>query len=269
MRTCSIPFFCSPQKQIEIGVVGGGSSAVSFVAQLVRRVKGQLPSFDSQLRRIDSAKAISDLSPPQSSNIQITVHIFEQNETVGPGLAYGQSITHTRPSHLINLYASTMSSLPDCPTDFVDWIKSTQRPEVSEASLQASSDPWAVYRAEFPPRALFGEYLKFVLDRAKRESELVNTSAKLSVNIVSHPCTLAYALESTKDANNTTKISVKTSLGTYLQDFICDLVVIATGHISLPPSCLSDHFIHASSKYIDSPWPIRSRHPLCFRYSFI
>lgn len=276
---------------------------MSFVAQLVRRVKNQLQELDAKLRRSDSArlKKITDFLSPipwysRNASLQISVHIFEQNDKIGPGLAYGALDTQTCPAHLINLYASTMSPIPDSPGDFVDWLKCNSAnenlkfdsiDEAPDADDFWSQPIWKAYRDEFPPRAQFGEYLQYVFQRALAEADIINKSAKVSMNIHTHLNSLVYSLEpasetspfstpsssSTSLSTNTSgsssggddsiqapprKTLAKTSIGLYLQDFLCDYVVIATGHISIPPPCVSDHFVHASSKFVESPWPIRT-----------
>jgi uncharacterized NAD(P)/FAD-binding protein YdhS len=76
-----------------------------------------------------------------------SVTILEAREALGLGVAY--STTDHR--HLLNVPAAEMSALPERPTDFLDWLRSTGN----------SADESA-----FVPRSLYGPYLRDLLNRA-------------------------------------------------------------------------------------------------------
>jgi len=76
------------------------------------------------------------------------VTIIERRAEIGPGLAH--STPHG--SHLLNVPAARMSALPDKPAHFQDWA--------------ARSLGRAIAPTEFLPRALYGAYLRSILDEA-------------------------------------------------------------------------------------------------------
>lgn len=75
--------------------------------------------------------------------------LIERRDDAGRGVAY--SAAH--PSHLLNVRAANMSALPDEPEHFVHWL-ATNRPDLSG----------------FVPRIVYGDYLRELLDDAKRRA---------------------------------------------------------------------------------------------------
>lgn len=77
--------------------------------------------------------------------------LIERAPEPGVGLAYGAA----HPSHVLNVRAGNMSALPDDPGHFVRWLE----------SRGIENAP-----ASFIPRVMYGEYLREMLDRTRREA---------------------------------------------------------------------------------------------------
>ena len=76
--------------------------------------------------------------------------LIEAAAQPGPGMAYATQ----RPEHLLNVRAGAMGADADRPEHFVDWLRTHDLP----------ADP-----AAFLPRALYGRYLRALLDEAAPE----------------------------------------------------------------------------------------------------
>ncbi|MBB5215504.1 FAD/NAD(P)-binding protein [Parapusillimonas granuli] len=113
------------EKPIDLAVVGGGSTAVSFLAQFV-----------AELDRADYGGALR-------------VAVFEPLGEVGPGEPYARDL----PTNLLNIPAGRMSAYAERRGDFLEWINS-RGPEVLDRYGIHEPDAGA-----FLPRPLFGEYL--------------------------------------------------------------------------------------------------------------
>ena len=81
------------------------------------------------------------------------VVLIEKSDRPGPGLAYGTA----HPDHLLNVPAGKMSALPEEPEHFLRWAR--------KSLPQAAAD-------SFLPRKLYGEYVSWILDEARRSSPL-------------------------------------------------------------------------------------------------
>lgn len=112
----------------DLAIVGGGSTATSFLAQLISVLGDE--AHDGSKRII----------------------VFEPLAQVGPGEPYAADL----PSNLLNIPAAKMSAFADDRGHFLRWI---------ESSGPAILDKYGIERLEtdaFLPRALFGEYLQDV-----------------------------------------------------------------------------------------------------------
>jgi uncharacterized NAD(P)/FAD-binding protein YdhS len=83
----------------------------------------------------------------------LKVTLIERAPEAGPGVAYATSDLH----HLLNVPAGKMGAYPDDPGHFVAWMQ--RHPE---ACFGVAPDPTA-----FVPRALYGRYLRDVLEQAR------------------------------------------------------------------------------------------------------
>ncbi|MET1050525.1 MAG: FAD/NAD(P)-binding protein, partial [Acidimicrobiales bacterium] len=72
--------------------------------------------------------------------------VIEKERCLGPGVAYRTDDTR----HRMNVRSCQLTAFPDQPDDFVAWVR--------ERDPAASPD-------DYVPRALFGRYLREVLDR--------------------------------------------------------------------------------------------------------
>lgn len=113
------------EKPIDLAVVGGGSTAMSFLAQFV-----------AELDRADYSGSLR-------------VAVFEPLPDVGPGEPYAKDLA----TNLLNIPAGRMSAYAEDRGHFLEWIKS-QGPEILEKYGIRELDAGA-----FLPRPLFGEYL--------------------------------------------------------------------------------------------------------------
>jgi uncharacterized NAD(P)/FAD-binding protein YdhS len=82
----------------------------------------------------------------------LSLAVLDQSSLPGRGLAYRSPHRF----HLLNVPAGQMGAFPGDPEDFLRWARSNH-----DASMQARS---------FPPRAIYGEYLGSVLNRALAEA---------------------------------------------------------------------------------------------------
>jgi uncharacterized NAD(P)/FAD-binding protein YdhS len=100
----------------------------------------------------------------------IRILVFEQTQSLGPGLPYGRD--QVFPFHITNMRAGDMSIDAQCPEDFTHWVSARethlkmQYPELCEWFSEAGTDPSL---KDFPPRMVMGEYLK---DRFKTAVQL-------------------------------------------------------------------------------------------------
>ncbi|MBS7811008.1 FAD/NAD(P)-binding protein [Roseococcus pinisoli] len=80
-----------------------------------------------------------------------SVTLIERNGGFGRGQAYSTE----NPNHLLNVPAGRMSAFRDRPDDFIDWLRQ-----------RAAADPAlsGVSPGSFVPRALFGQYMRHLLE---------------------------------------------------------------------------------------------------------
>lgn len=175
-------------KRIDIAVVGAGFSGSLLALQILR------------------------------TDIDARVHLIEQSNTFGRGLAYGAA----DPGHLLNVRAANMSAFPDAPGHFTDWLRSSA-PEGGEAPA-------------FVSRQLFGAYLQALLVG-------VVQSGRGAGRLV------AVADEAVGANFDGERPRLRLALGREIE---VDYVVLATGNLPPhDPPC----FVGADpSRYISDPW---------------
>tara|TARA_R110001583_G_scaffold170845_1_gene324281 strand:+ start:7973 stop:9400 length:1428 start_codon:yes stop_codon:yes gene_type:complete len=110
----------------KIGIVGGGLSGSLLAIQLLRR----LPETDE-------------------------VIVFEPRSVCGRGLAYGTNCA----SHILNVPAGKISIFPDRRDDFIEWLATSDDPEIRRYATAAS----------FVPRQIFGDYVCSRLDQSIKQ----------------------------------------------------------------------------------------------------
>lgn len=122
------------KKKTRIGIIGGGSVAVSYVRQLI-----------DKLHERAVAKPVEIL-------------IFEPRETIGAGAAYEDDVS----TNLLNTRADSMSAIQDDKEHFLRWLSE------NEAHWRADFPGVTVAPGAFLPRPLFGRYLDDVYKGACR-----------------------------------------------------------------------------------------------------
>lgn len=116
------------EKMADLAIVGGGSTATSFLAQLVAALD---PAKEDGARRIT---------------------VFEPLPDVGPGEPYAADL----PTNLLNIPAGKMSAYAEDRGHFLRWIESRGAGMLRKHGvMQLDADA-------FLPRPLFGEYLQDV-----------------------------------------------------------------------------------------------------------
>ncbi|RTZ41512.1 hydroxyacylglutathione hydrolase [Candidimonas sp. SYP-B2681] len=109
----------------DLAIVGGGSTATSFIAQLIA------------------------LLEQAGINSPLHVRVFEPLSRVGPGEPYAEDL----PTNLLNVPAGKMSAYAEDREHFFKWLK-VKGPSTWQRYGITEIDPTA-----FLPRPLFGEYL--------------------------------------------------------------------------------------------------------------
>ena len=159
--------------------------------------------------------------------IRTALHItlVEQRPEVAHGVAYAP---HEFP-YLLNVPASRMSADRDDPQQFLDYVRHrfTARGESANGS-------------DFLPRALYGEYLQSLLEKAERAAPSHIKLERIH----------GQALRIVPLPSNETRIDLASGTALFADD-----VVIATGN---PPSAAlpGTEFFRDHPAYIDSPWSL-------------
>src|SRR5688572_28552765 len=81
-----------PENNLSIAVIGGGASAILFLAQAMRR---------------------------KPANLNLTMTIFDRSGNFAKGIAYGTQ----RREHLLNVNTENMSGVAEDPLHFFHWLK--------------------------------------------------------------------------------------------------------------------------------------------------
>jgi len=125
-------------KRICINVIGGGSTGISFLAQLIRKIKN-------------------------NSNKQIfEINIFESTSSLGVGLAYNtesHALLLNSPTEMFSIYAEDSKHFLVWLNQFPEKWRS-QFPEIKE-----------INEYSFLPRKLGGLYLKDIVEQTKKMAE--------------------------------------------------------------------------------------------------
>ncbi len=136
---------------IQLAIVGGGSVAVSFLAQFL------------------------DALPASASGIALT--LFEPRTEIGPGTAYQDDAA----SNLLNIPVNRMSALARAPASFQDWLASRDPAWLREQGVDE------VEPSSFLPRPVFGHYLRDLhaqcLETARRKGVQVRHVASPVVGV--------------------------------------------------------------------------------------
>lgn len=132
------------QQHADLALVGGGSTATSFLAQLVELLGNQ-----EQLR-------------------PWVIFVFEPSKQLGPGEPYAEDLS----TNLLNIPAGTMSAYANDRGHFLRWLKK-QSPELLQQHDVTNIDP-----AAFLPRPLFGLYLTEVWETLLKSAACLRIEIK-------------------------------------------------------------------------------------------
>ena len=153
-------------------------------------------------------------------DIRATVYLIEKGADFGPGLAYSTPLS----SHILNMRADTLGVEKDNPLHFMEWLN-----EYSGSSEK--------YEKNYPPRKIYGEYLKYILDSTIKKAE----AGSCSVNLISG--------EAVDMKHNGSSIQVEMADGSLIS---VDNAVLAPGNF--PGSFLYE--LKGRKGYIPYPWPV-------------
>ena len=129
-------------KKQTIAIIGGGASGTILVNQLIEKISN-------------------------NSSRGLSIFLIEKDGNFGPGLAYSTPLA----SHILNMRADTLGISNDNPEHFAEWLKEkkTSFPD----DITSSMDP------AYPPRKVYGEYIKDVLESALNRASSVNSDIEL------------------------------------------------------------------------------------------
>jgi uncharacterized NAD(P)/FAD-binding protein YdhS len=201
---------------MRIAIIGGGAATISLLHQLIGKLSGIAQSSEFGFEPIE-------------------ICIIEKQGEIGPGLAYSTKDL----SHILNLPAKVMSPLPEDPKHFFNWA-------VENKTLWQKDFPHiAIETCDFPPRALYGVYLKCLLVR------LIEKAAEEKITVrqlVNHE-----AVDIKHEAHSGQfRVIFSDSQLVVPTPLLCDRVVLSIGHLE------SENFCNfkSNTSYIHSPWPV-------------
>lgn len=204
-----------------LGIVGGGSVGISFLAQLVAHLE---------------ASANSANNVP---GCHIT--LFEPSEKIGHGTAY----QHDLNTNLLNVPAGNMSLYDKHRSHFVQWLAA--QPEAFLQSYAISNiDPAAFY-----PRPLFGRYIHEQFDRIVAQAAALGIKVRVVrdavVAIARHAAGQGQGNEHKQKAQS--QIQLIDSAGA---SYVVDQLVLCNGNLA------SDKFdaLVPCAGFMNSPYPV-------------
>ncbi len=200
---------------MRIAIIGGGAATVSLLHQLINK-----------LSEASSKKELPD--------DHIEICIIEKQNDIGPGLAYSTT-DHT---HILNLPAKVMSPIPEDPKHFFNWA-------VANKTLWQKDFPQIdIEKCDFPPRALYGVYLKCLF------SSLVQRAAAERITVTT---LVAHEAIDIKRENHSNKLRVVFA-DPSTAPLLCDDIVLSIGHLD------SDNYCEfkKTPPYLHAPWPVEN-----------
>ncbi len=188
-------------KNISVAIIGAGASGTILAYQLIDKACN-------------------------TCNFGVKVFLIEKSGDFGPGLAYSTPLS----SHILNMRSDTLGVKNSKPSHFFEWLK-----EKREFLLDDKTS--GSYDMDYPPRKIYGLYLKELLDltikRTKSGPNSVNLIRGAAVDI-----DLNGGLFRIKMADGSTITS--------------DNIVLAPGNF--PSSFLYE--LKGLNGYIPYPWPV-------------
>lgn len=200
-------------KRHHIAIIGGGPAGVSNLVQLVKLVK--LKGLCKEVR--------------------ITIIEKDKHKGMGPGLPFNTA----HDCHIINLPIEAMSPIPDKVDDFAEWLKANET--MGECWRERYPD-YDFPHDRFPPRSLYGLYLKSLYNRTLKEA----AKAKIPVTEIFAEAIDVRDLRAVPDAK-------RFEIGFKDRDFItADQVISCIGH--LPTSAYRQYAKDNIPGYYHDPW---------------
>lgn len=189
-------------KTTTLAIVGGGANGTATLIHLV-------------------LKLIID---PSESPVSLV--LIEEDDEVGPGLAYG---TEER-GHILNTSAGLMGIFAEEPTHFVSWMQE------NKSMVQEQFPDLEIHDYAYVPRCLYGKYLESILE------EYVQLARQ-------HEIQVKLLRDEAVDADVTGEtVSLKLKSGGTME---ADVAVLATG----TPKPNNFTHLKSSPRYFDFPWP--------------
>ncbi|MGX9935288.1 FAD/NAD(P)-binding protein [Advenella kashmirensis] len=206
-----------------LGIVGGGSVGISFLAQLVGHLEN------------DGNSA--------SNTPACHITLFEPAEKIGHGTAY----QHDLNTNLLNVPAGNMSLYDKHRSHFVQWLAAQP-----EALLQSygirNIDPAAFY-----PRPLFGRYVHEQFDRIVAQAAALGIQVQVVRNavvaITRHAAGQGQAYEPGQGQEAQSQFQLTDLAGA---NYIVDQLVLCNGNLA------SDKFdaLVPCAGFMNSPYPV-------------
>jgi uncharacterized NAD(P)/FAD-binding protein YdhS len=153
------------------------------------------------------------------------IFLIEKGKEFGLGLAYSTLLA----SHILNMRADTMSAFPDDPDHFGRWLADSRK--------SGNTDEYD--RKSFPPRKIYGDYLKDILSGALHKAEV----AGIQIECINDE---AINLSRTTEGYGITFKNIP--------PIRSDDTVLALGNF---PSGNYDELDNIKG-YFNSPWPVES-----------
>ena len=201
-----------------IGIVGGGSVGISFLAQLVAHLETHLAT-----------------SAGHAAACHITV--FEPDEKIGQGTAYQDDLN----TNLLNVPAGNMSLYDRHRSHFVQWMAA------QPVSLLRSYGVSDIDPAAFYPRPLFGRYVHEQFERIVAQAAALGVRVQVVRNTV-----VAIARHAAGQGQGARSQIQLTDLAG--ASYVVDQLVLCNGNLA---SDKFDALVPCAG-FINSPYPVRA-----------
>jgi uncharacterized NAD(P)/FAD-binding protein YdhS len=130
------------KRNISVAIIGAGASGTILSYQIMEKIS-------------------------QVSDTGVNVYLIEKDGNHGPGLAYATPLS----AHILNMRADTLGIIDGDPIHFVKWLNE-QHDQIKIISYTQGD-------INYPPRHIYGKYLKTVLDITVKKAGSVGCSIEL------------------------------------------------------------------------------------------
>lgn len=193
-----------PSRPTRIAVIGAGASGIMTVLELVRQWTKD--------------------GPATTDGARVAVHLLDQQPLPGAGVAYGSRLD----CHILNMRARSMSLFHDDPHHFTDWLR----------ERTGATPPAGPLAETYPPRHLFGSYLRHCLD------ECVHTAAAHGIAVDFVQCDVSDLTADPGGDHGGIRLSADRPLPRF------DHAILCLG--DLPPT--SYGYLTGHPRYAPTPW---------------